>query len=334
MNNRKIGPVVLKPLTPRSNPWLYALVGSLVGFTFELAVCVPLDTIITYLWECFYSGNVCKVENIFEILKARKWFPGDLIVGILYGIPLGLLYWRVKVNRQRIDVLHHEFELWVATLRHHYKNLAIGIHGFSSRIKRKIAAIPECEDMKPDAEVMEEAAQRLTHTLGEEPLFLKALTSDTLTPVPADFYPVLVHAVRDLKSLRFQDREIAVEINGRPLEEPREPLVFPFENNTMVVILQNVLSNAMKYGDRIGIEVRDNRDWVKVSVRDNGPGLEVGKLRQILLSPPDRAESTRLGVKVSLHLLEKCGGRLSVWSEPGAGAEFIMEFPKSPAGAH
>jgi hypothetical protein len=31
---------------------------------------------------------------------------------------------------------------------------------------------------------------------------------------------------------------------------------------------------------------------------------------------------------VSLHLLEKGGGKLSVWSEPGAGALFVAEFPR------
>ncbi|MFA5112547.1 MAG: hypothetical protein WC443_14140 [Desulfobaccales bacterium] len=48
-----------------------------------------------------------------------------------------------------------------------------------------------------------------------------------------------------------------------------------------------------------------------------------------LLTPADRREeSTHLGLKVSLHLLAKCGGRLGAWSSPGFGATFILEFPK------
>jgi len=56
-------------------------------------------------------------------------------------------------------------------------------------------------------------------------------------------------------------------------------------------------------------------------------------LRQHLLIPGDRreAESTHLGIKVSLHLLEKYGGRLLAWSQPGAGAIFTIEFPKQAA---
>ncbi len=90
--------------------WFYALAGALVGFTFELAICVPLDTLTTYLFECFYSGQTCKVENILTILENRKWFPGDLVVGIIYGIPLGLLYWRIRVHRLNLEALTQELQ--------------------------------------------------------------------------------------------------------------------------------------------------------------------------------------------------------------------------------
>ena len=57
--------------------------------------------------------------------------------GIVWGF-IGFILQRLRESRLRLDTLHQEFELQVATLRHHYKNLAIGIHGFSSRIKKKL----------------------------------------------------------------------------------------------------------------------------------------------------------------------------------------------------
>jgi two-component system osmolarity sensor histidine kinase EnvZ len=120
-----------------------------------------------------------------------------------------------------------------------------------------------------------------------------------------------------------------VEVNSLPLEAEQLPLVFSFEPYTMEVILQNLLTNAMKYGDHVRVNVASAGSWVRVEVSDNGPGLEVEKLQQRLLTPQDKgAESTHLGLEVALHLLTKTGGRLSAWSEPGAGATFIVEFPK------
>ena len=184
--------------------------------------------------------------------------------------------------------------------------------------------------------IVEDAAQRLTHTLGEEVLFLKALTSDTLALTPRDLYPVLIHCIEELKGLRFRDKEIQVVINGCSLEECKCSLVFPFEPYTMEVILQNIIGNAMKYADLIQIKVLEEGNKVVFKVQDNGPGLDMETLMQHLLVPGERreAESTHLGIKVTLHLLERYGGRLLVWSKPEAGAIFFIEIPKHATRVH
>jgi len=134
--------------------------------------------------------------------------------------------------------------------------------------------------------------------------------------------------------LRFQEKEVKVEINGCPLEGCCPVgLVFPFEPYSMGVILQNILSNAMKFGDQVQIQVSDLGKWVRVEVQDNGPGLDVEKLKNQLLTPLDRrgGESTHLGLKVSLHLLAKIGGRLSARSAPARGPPLPWSFPNSHA---
>jgi signal transduction histidine kinase len=178
--------------------------------------------------------------------------------------------------------------------------------------------------------ILEDAAQRLTHTLEQELLFLKALTASVLPSVPRDFYPFLIHCVDDLLGLRFREKEIRVEINGHPLKNCQDSLTFPFEPHTMEVILQNVLANAMRYSDHIHLKVTDWGDRLRVEVRDNGPGLNIQELRRHLVTSWEQreAESTHLGLRVSIHLLAKIGGRLLAWSRPGAGAIFVIEFPK------
>ena len=97
----------------------------------------------------------------------------------------------------------------------------------------------------------------------------------------------------------------------------------------MEIILQNILSNAMKAGDQVRSEVAPANEWVRVTVRDNGPGLELEKLKIHLLTPWDRQDpaSTHLGLKVSLNLLRRSGGNLAVGSKPGVGTVFSLEFP-------
>jgi signal transduction histidine kinase len=267
----------------------------------------------------------------------------------VFGAIMGLVFNKLKEHERQIETLHQEFELQVASLRHHYKNLSIGIEGFSQRLSRKVAALArqireghgeDCPQkdcychslpvLEQDVATLADTSKRLSETLGKELTFLKALTSNLAAPRPHDLYPVLVSAIRDLLEARFRDKQIQVEINGRPLAESREPLLLNFEPMTMEVILKNLLSNAMKYGDHIQVNVARMSGTVQIEVLDNGAGFEVEELEKQLIAPRDRRElgSTQLGLRVTLHLLEKCGGRLLVASQPGNGSNFTLEFPK------
>ncbi len=350
MGNEAIKPALLEPAAPPQQvgplPWLGLLLGAAVGFF----VVHPISMLVRAAHDFIYSGAPLRLGPALLMSFFPEMWPMMLLytlLGALVGAIWGLFLKRLRENRQRLDTMHQEFELQVATLRHHYKNLAIGIQGFSGRVKRKLDDLQqrlhqcaiedsplhqECETLAHNVDILEEASQRLTQTLGQELMFLRALTSESLVAGTQDIYPLLVHSVQDLLDLRFRDQDIRVEIDGQPPERCTGSLVFAFEPYSMEVILQNILSNSMKFGNHIEVKVREWDGWVRIRIKDNGPGLEVQKLKDRLLTPSDRqtAASTHLGLKVSLHLIHKSGGRLLVRSQPGSGAEFIIELPKSP----
>lgn len=350
-------PVLLEPVVIRRKVWAYPWIGICLGTLVSFLVVHPLSMMVLEVHYYIYYGATPDLLKVALHSFHEEMWPMMLlyaVLGALVGGIVGFILKRLKENRLRLDTLHQEFELHVATLRHHYKSLAIGIQGFAGRIKRKLGSMEnyllkcamgkediltydqarkECEALGQDVSVLEDAAQRLSQTLGEELLFLKALTSESLTAASRDIYPLLIHSVKELMDLRFRGKDLQVTINGQPFSQCKDCLVFPFEPYTMEVILQNILSNAMKHGDRVQIRVAPEDSWVKVEVADNGPGFEVNWLKQHLLTAgaSRERESTHLGLKVTLHLLEKCGGRLWVWSEPGKGAVFTVEIP-GPAG--
>lgn len=356
MEPEDIKPVALVAPTRREKTWFYPWIGVIFGVALGILIGHPLSMLVHNFYEFINFGTPLDVSgNLLHSFHGHMW-PMLLIFGGFGGLVwgfIGFILQRLRESRLRLDTLHQEFELQVATLRHHYKNLAIGIQGFASRIKHKLVNLdetlhdclvegncptyeglhPRIESLDKNVAILEEAAQRLTHTLGQELLFLKALTSIALPSVPRDFYPFLIHCVDDLLGLRFREKKIQVEINGQSLQDCRDTLIFPFEPHTMEVILQNVLANAMRYGDHIQIGVEDLSERLRVEVRDNGPGTDIQELRRCLVTSKERqeAESTHLGLRVSIHLLEKIGGSLAAWSRPGAGAIFFVYFPKHHA---
>jgi signal transduction histidine kinase len=329
----------------RSSPWPYLLLGALLGTGIEMLVSLPLDTVLRSLFEYIFAGNPIRLSHaLAHMAKPGEW-PAVSLTGFILGSALGFVFYRLRENQKRLQSLHQEFEIQVATLRHHYKNLALGISGFSGRARRKLeklqlqlheCALPDA-DIKVDIEALEQsltiladASRRLTSTLTEELTFLKAIQSDGMTMAPRDFFPVLRHAIQDLLELRFREKNIRVEINGQPLAEPCAPLVFAFEPYTMEVILENILSNAMRVGDFIQLRVTEHNGRARVEILDNGPGFDLEEIKRNLVSSEGHrgAESSHLGLRVTLYLLEKVGGQLFALNKTGAGAAFILEFPQ------
>ena len=351
MNPERLEPLDLEFSPIKGSLWVYPWLGLLIGAGAGILVGHPITMVVQNLHDALFHLASFRPDQIF-FDSFRTQF---LSLKLLYAIPggtlgaiLGVIFRRLKENRLVLEALHQDFELQTGTLRHHYKNLTIGIEGFSKRIKRNMTkldevvrqcASDECltqvcyrvdfESLANNLSIMEAAAQSLNQKLGDEVRLLQALASNSVKAQPQEFYTFLKQNVGELMDLRFREKKLRVEINGQPLGEFSEYLAFPFDPYSMEIILQNILSNAMKAGDHVQIDVEQANGRVRVMVRDNGPGLELEKLKRHLLTPWDRQvpESTHLGLKVTLNLLQRSGGHLAVGSQPAAGTVFALEFP-------
>ncbi len=332
------------PARKKINALWYIGLGALIGAAINLAILEPL--------ELGLQNFIAALQNQPQVQYIPRFVTfaplmSMVFIGLIYGAILGYIYYLFRRQHHDLTVVHRDFELQVAALRHHYKNLALGIQGFSQRVAQKADQVSEALAQKteqdPDyqnlltefdklensASILEDTAERLSLALKKELAFLKALTQEALQLESRDFYPFLRDCIQELLDLRFQDKAIRVEINGQPYQECRDSLEFSFQPQVMEVICQNLLSNAMTYGDHIDIRVAATDKLLRLEIEDNGPGLEVDKLKHSLYAA-DRSvepESTRLGLKVTLHLLRQFGGDLKVKSAPGAGATFILELP-------
>ncbi len=106
-------------------------------------------------------------------------------------------------------------------------------------------------------------------------------------------------------------------------------------------VMMNLLQNAFDAlsvvpEPMVWVEMGCNGDpdqpTVRVTVRDNGPGIPPEHLLRIFdpfFTTKPVGKGTGLGLSISYGIVEQHGGRLSARNAEGGGAEFVLELPRA-----
>lgn len=102
------------------------------------------------------------------------------------------------------------------------------------------------------------------------------------------------------------------------------------------LVLRNVIDNALKFSaGKIVINIAEQKDIVKVSIKDMGIGISSEDLKNIFepfyRSDPSRSRKTGgfgLGLSICKKIMDAHGGKIEIQSRLNEGTEVILEFPK------
>lgn len=100
-------------------------------------------------------------------------------------------------------------------------------------------------------------------------------------------------------------------------------------------VLVNLLENAVKHTPsqtRIRITAEALRDWVSVSVEDNGPGLPAGDPEKLFAKfqrgrEESNAGGAGLGLAICRAIVNAHGGKINALERFGGGARFVFTLP-------
>ncbi|MDO4291825.1 MAG: HAMP domain-containing sensor histidine kinase [Eubacteriales bacterium] len=127
----------------------------------------------------------------------------------------------------------------------------------------------------------------------------------------------------------FEEKNIDYRI-----EIPEQPFPVSLDTDSYMRILNNLIQNviAHSHADKIEISMKWQGSKVRISLADNGVGIEKEDLKHIFerLYKCDKGRSEKgsgLGLSIARQLTEKMGGSITAESTPGKGTEFVLLFP-------
>ena len=115
------------------------------------------------------------------------------------------------------------------------------------------------------------------------------------------------------------------------------PLAF-FEFQKITQVMENLISNAIKFTDEGGVTVTStfntDENYVKVTVKDTGIGIKeedkpklFQKFQQLADPAHNSVGGTGLGLSICKEILIQHHGRVGVETKLGEGSCFYIVFP-------
>jgi PAS domain S-box-containing protein len=219
---------------------------------------------------------------------------------------------------------------FVTTASHELRTPLANVYGAARTLRRTDIDIPaDVHDRFLDIIVGE--TERLTTIVSQ--ILLAGQLEEGRVDVTASATDLRALAESVLDSARLRSPE-QIELR---LEQNGAPAVALADEDKLRQVLVNLLDNAIKYspdGGDVLVELAGGHGRVRLSVRDRGLGIPPGEQERIFekfyrLDPAltRGVGGSGLGLFISRELVSRMGGSLTVRSQPGDGAAFVVDLP-------
>jgi PAS domain S-box-containing protein len=209
-----------------------------------------------------------------------------------------------------------------AGIAHEFKNSLATISGYAQMIRGE----SKPGDIRDSAEKILDQTRALTHVVTEFLKFAKPLEISYETVPMADVVERLIEELHEsVPGCKFSCAGEFVELPG---DEPllRQALLNLARNGA-----EAARSNGAKAAEVSITGTREElggRQWQRVCVADNGPGIPERDLQKIFLPfYTTKADGTGLGLAVVQKVALQHGGSIEARNRTGGGAEFLLWLP-------
>jgi Na+/proline symporter/nitrogen-specific signal transduction histidine kinase len=240
----------------------------------------------------------------------------------------------LREANERLKELDRLKDDFVATVSHELRTPLTSIRTFS-QILRDNPDVEPAERARQLGIVIKES-ERLTRLINQI-LDVSKLESGNVEwhPGPVDMKEIVEDTVAAMSEL-FKEKSIELST-----QVPERVPTVTADLDRIVQVMLNLLSNAVKFCDagqgKVEIALSHAGRFVRVDVRDNGPGIAASdqpaifdKFRQVGDPLAGKPQGSGLGLHICKRIVERLGGRIWVSSGRIQGTCFSFTLPIEP----
>ena len=288
-------------------------------------------------------------EAIEKAMEARKHLLWQMeLLAIVAFFAIGIMIWFIwrdarkeRIYRENLEAANEEIqrimnqrERLLLTITHDIKAPAASISGFIDLMKAYVSNPQGLECLQN----IKNSAAHLSHLVASL-LDYHQLENGLMKVHPTSFSPaqLVAESVEGMK-LRAEEKGLTIsfECKMKGME------YFRADAFRIRQILDNLVSNAIKYTDRGSVTIQAQvseilgKPTLTLSVKDTGKGMTDEEKQKVFqaftrLKSAQGIEGTGLGLSITQELVSLLGGEIILHSTLGKGSTFIVTIPIEPA---
>lgn len=293
---------------------LYRIRSSLIRI---LAVAFFFTGLVTALLSLSISRPLARLSAAAKRVAAGE---PDVVIPISGGGEIEELGRSFASMKERLDARLRYISDFAADVAHEFKSPLTSIRGAAELLDEGAADEPEARarflrNIELDVARLDRLVSRL--------LELSRIEASSEAMMMVDLEALLLR-VAERASGPAHPVTLRYEAGARILRARETDLETAF---------LNLLDNAVRFskeGEAVEITVRGDAPFLKVAIRDRGPGISPKNLPKIFdrfFTTDSDKNGTGLGLSIVKAVVEAHGGEVEVASAPGEGTTFTVALP-------
>ncbi|MFH0982692.1 MAG: ATP-binding protein [Planctomycetota bacterium] len=256
-----------------------------------------------------------------RVVPQRKGRPHGACVVVIVDVSQ-----QMRTDRAReefVSQVTHELRTPLTNIRAYTETLSSGMFDDPK-------VVSECYN------VINKETRRLAR-LVEDILSVSQLEVGSIQMVldPVDVRDLIQEAMRDLRATA-DEKKIDLQATLPAKLEPIQA-----DKDKLMVVLNNLLGNALKYtprGGEVRVGCQTTEEHLLITVKDNGIGVDKADQEHVFekfhrSADPEvqKQPGTGIGLTTAREIARRHGGDIELMSEKGKGSTFVVKLPRRKA---